>query len=204
MIPLRTSIAAPAWTPALWLLLTVNVVLFLVRRTLSPADYEQFLYEFALVPARYTFPHIAREAGLDPSNLLPLLINVFLHGGWMHLILNMWTLWLFGRALEASLEAARFAPFYLACGLLASVAHLLFNLTSLAPTLGASGAIAGVLGTYTIEYPKAKLVMVIPLGVIPLFWSLPAPVYTGLWFFFQLLWGAMSLQETPHGAGIAW
>ncbi|MBI4184022.1 MAG: rhomboid family intramembrane serine protease [Proteobacteria bacterium] len=204
MIPLRTSVSVAAATPLVWLLLAANVGFFLLMRTLSPAAYEAFLYEFALVPARYTFPEIAREGGLDPLSPLPLLTSIFLHGSWMHLVVNMWTLWLFGRPIEARMGSVRFGLFYLACGVLASVAHLLFNLTSLVPTVGASGAIAGVLGAYTIEYPRARVVMLVPLGLIPILWSFPAPLYTGLWFFIQLLSGTAALQVPQPGAGIAW
>jgi membrane associated rhomboid family serine protease len=129
---------------------------------------------------------------------------MFLHGGWLHLILNMWVLWLFGPTVEDRLGAGRFLLFYLATGVIASATHVAFNPTSEVPTLGASGAIAGILGAYLRMFPFARVVVVVPVIVIPFFFEVPAIVFVGLWFFMQLLQGAVELLAPDGGVGIAW
>ena len=118
---------------------------------------------------------------------------MFLHGGWLHLILNMWTLWLFGPTVEDRMGHARYLAFYLACGLAASVAHVMFNPTSIVPALGASGAIAGILGCYMRLFPMARVVVVVPILFIPLFFEVYAFVFIGLWFLIQVLQSMMAL-----------
>lgn len=204
MIPLRTSVPVDRSTPAVWALLLINLLLFVIPATLGPRAYQLFIYEFALVPARYAYPDLARAAGLDPGNFLPLLTNAFLHAGWLHLGVNMWTLWLIGRPLEARLGSVRFTIGYLVFGIAASAAHFAFNLTSTIPALGASGAIAGVLGAFTIAFPRERVLMLFPIGFIPLVWSFPAPVYAGIWFGIQVLSGAGNLVHPEYGREIAW
>jgi len=117
---------------------------------------------------------------------------------------NMWTLWLFGRALEDAFGSLQFFAFYLACGVLASLAHLAFNLGSGIPALGASGAIAGVLGGFTLLHAKARITLVTPILFFPIVYSLPALIYTALWFAFQIVPGILELQRGFPQAGIAW
>ena len=158
------------------------------------------------MPARYTKPAFAREHGLDPTNLWPLLTNTFMHGGWLHLIVNMWTLWLFGGPLEARLGTARFLGLYLVCGAFASLAHLAFNLGSTVPALGASGAVAGVLGGFALSYPRAKVHLLTLVLFFPATWRLPAVAYTAIWFLFQIVPAILALA-TPaaeSAGGIAW
>jgi hypothetical protein len=128
-----------------------------------------------------------------------------MHGDWLHLGVNMWTLWLFGRAIEERLGGPRFVLFYLACGLIAGLAHFAFNLGSGSPVLGASGAIAGVLGAYTVIYPTARIAILTPILFFPVVFRLPAVIYTGLWFLFQV-GPAITEFSVPQGAagGIAW
>jgi hypothetical protein len=127
-----------------------------------------------------------------------------MHAGLLHLLVNMWTLWLFGRALEERLGALRFIAFYLLCGALASVAHLAFNLESQVPALGASGAIAGVLGGYTLLHPRARIILVTPVLVFPITYRLPAAVYTAMWLVFQVGGGLADLAAPQDAGGIAW
>jgi membrane associated rhomboid family serine protease len=147
---------------------------------------------------------MARQAGLDPTNLLPFITNTFMHGGYLHLIVNMWTLWLFGLPVEDRLGPWRFLLFYLVCGTAGSVTHLVFNLTSAVPALGASGAIAGVLGGFAWLCPRAMVAVVVPIFFFPLFFRLPALVFTAIWFLFQLVPGVAVLSATATGGGIAW
>jgi membrane associated rhomboid family serine protease len=127
-----------------------------------------------------------------------------MHGGFLHIILNMWTLWLFGVPLEDRLGPWRFLLFYLACGTLGSITHLVLNLNSVVPALGASGAIAGVLGGFTWLFPRAKVAVVVPVIIIPFVFHWPALWFTGLWFALQLFQGTAALGAGPTTAGIAW
>ena len=193
MIPIRTSVEVQEIPGAVIGLIIANVVVFLVQSGLPTDLAEQFIYHNALVPARYTQPEFASELGLDPGNFLPILTNSFMHGGWLHLIVNMWTLWIFGRALEERLGAPRFVLFYLACGVIASLTHFAFNFYSPVPALGASGAIAGILGGYSLLYPRARIVLVTPVLFFPITYHLPAAVYTAIWFVIQVLQGVTEL-----------
>ena len=127
-------------------LILINTLVFLWMQSLPADALEQVLVHAALIPVRYTEPLVARQYGLDPSNWWPLLTNTFMHGGWLHLILNMWFLWIFGPAMEARFGRLGFAALYLAGAVAASAVHLFTHPGSTTPVLGASGAIAAVLG----------------------------------------------------------
>jgi membrane associated rhomboid family serine protease len=130
---------------------------------------------------------------------------MFLHGSWLHIIGNMWVLWIFGDNIEDYLGHFPYLIFYLACGIAASVAHILLNLDSRVPSVGASGAIAGVMGAYFVLYPRARVLTIVPLIIIFTFWWLPAWIVLGYWFLLQLLSGAAtSIAVTGQsGPGIA-
>ena len=204
MIPIRTSVEVDEIPGAVIGLIVVNLAVFLFMIGLSGDAAERFIYDHALVPARYTHPEFARSFGLDPRDIWPLLTNTFMHAGWFHLIVNMWTLWLFGAALEQRMGAARFILVYLVCGAVASLAHFAFNLGSPLPALGSSGAIAGVLGGYTLIYPRAKVVVLTPVLFFPIAFPLPAVVYTAIWFVLQLLQGVADLGAPDDVGGVAW
>lgn len=202
MFPFRTT-APSANMPIVTVgLILANIAVFLFQIDLNPRAEMEFLYTYALVPAVYTNPELARHAGLDPTNFWPLITNTFMHGGFLHLILNMWTLWLFGIAVEGRMARWRYLVFYLLCGTLGSLGHLMFNLDSTVPALGASGAIAGLLGSYSRLFPGAKVGIVVPIIIIPLFFSVPALAYTVVWFGIQLWQGTSSVGA--EGGGIAW
>ena len=168
---------------ATWALIATNAVVFLFEVSLSPSELNEFLYSFALVPARY-FDSGMFDSSLSLTDYLPFVSNMFLHGGWLHLIVNMWTLWLFGRAVEDQLGSGRYLAFYFACGILASVTYAVLNPNSTVPALGASGAIAGILGCYMRFFPFSRIVVLIPILFIPLFFEVPAMLFAGLWFLF--------------------
>jgi membrane associated rhomboid family serine protease len=117
-------------------------------------------------------------------------------------ILNIWTLWLFGQAVEDRLGHARYLAFYLVCGVIASVTHAAFNPTSSVPALGASGAIAGVLGCYVRLFPLARLIVMVP--IFPFFVEVPAGIFAGLWFLMQVLQGTVELFKPYTGVVMAW
>ncbi len=204
MIPVRTSVEVDEIPGAVVGLIIANVAVFLIQIGVPENLREAIILNNALVPARYTDPGFARHLGLEQYNFLPLLTNTFMHVGWWHLILNMWTLWLFGRPLEERLGAPRFVLFYLLCGAIASLAHFAVNFDSHLPALGASGAVAGVLGAYTLLYPRAKVVVLTPVLFFPVAFPLPAVVYTAIWFVLQLVQGMATLAADEPAGGIAW
>ena len=204
MIPIGSSAPRDGHYVLVVVLIAVCVLVFLWEQALPPRDAHVLVVSHALIPLRYTQPKEALLVGLDPNDYAPFVTMAFLHGGWLHLIFNMWTLWLFGRSVEARLGAFRFAVLYGTCILLASGAHFLANMDSGTPTLGASGAIAGVLGAYAILFPRSKIVFVLPIWFIPLIFRLSAMIFVGIWFGLQLLQGAGSELLPSFGAGIAW
>jgi membrane associated rhomboid family serine protease len=140
----------------------------------------------------------AKLATVPP--LLSIFTSMFLHGGWMHLIGNMWYLWLFGNNIEEAMGGLRYFLFYILCGYLASAAQILSNAGSILPTIGASGAIAGVLGAYLLLYPRARVLTLIFFIFIRLLY-IPAGFILGFWFVLQLLNGSLSASQ--QGGGVA-
>jgi membrane associated rhomboid family serine protease len=200
VFPIRNLVATRYPPVATWTLIAINCVVFLLQISLDPSDQDAFVSTYAIIPARY-FVH----GGFDGAeDLVPFVTMMFLHGGWLHLILNMWTLWLFGGAVEDRLGSGRYLAFYLACGVAAAFAHAAFNPTSTVPALGASGAIAGVMGCYMRLFPWARVIVVVPIIIFPLFFELPAVAFVGLWFVLQVLQGTIDLLSTSTGAGVAW
>jgi membrane associated rhomboid family serine protease len=140
MIPIRNAVPSRYPPVVTGILIATNCLVFLFQDSLSPDELELFLRQFALIPARYSEALASGESDLAAVDFVPFFTMMFLHGGWLHLILNMWTLWLFGPAIEDRLGHLRYLVFFLACGLAASAAHVMFNPTSIVPALGASGA----------------------------------------------------------------
>jgi membrane associated rhomboid family serine protease len=192
MIPIQNTVPSRYPPVITWMLIAANCFVFLFQVSLSPYELEQLLRQFALIPARYS--EVASEdADLAAVDILPFFSMMFLHGGWLHLILNIWTLWLFGPTIEDRLGHGRYLAFYLACGLAASLPHVMFNPTSIVPALAAFGAIAGILGCYMRLFPLARVVVVVPILFIPLFVEVYAFVFIGLWFLLQIFQSTMEL-----------
>jgi membrane associated rhomboid family serine protease len=203
MFPIANGIHLRYAPIVTWALIATNAIVFLFEASLGPSELNEFLYRFALVPARY-FDDGAFNDALSFADYLPFVSNMFLHGGWLHLIVNMWTLWLFGRAVEDQFGSGRYLAFYFACGVLASITYVALNRTSAVPALGASGAIAGILGCYMRLFPFSRIVVLVPILFLPLFFELPATVFAGLWFVFQIM-GAAADRLTPlAGGNVAW
>jgi membrane associated rhomboid family serine protease len=204
MFPIQTTV--PSRYPAIvtWALIATNCAIFLFQITLSPDQLDEFLSQFALIPARYFEDSLFADGHLNPADYLPFFTMMFLHGGWLHLILNMWTLWLFGRTVEDRLGPTRYLIFYLACGVFAGVVQALFSPNSVVPALGASGAIAGILGCYVRLFPLARLIVVIPILFFPFFFEVPAVLFVGIWFLVQLLSGTAKILVPSAGGGVAW
>lgn len=201
MFPYMDTVARRHPPLMVWAIIAANVLAFLVQSSLSQQGLETFLFDYALVPSRFFGP----LHQVAPGSGAALITNMFLHGGVLHLAMNMWTLWIFGPAVEDRFGPARFASFYLLCGIVAGLTHALANAASPVPSLGASGAIAGVIGCYARMFPAARLVVIVPILFIPLFFEIPAIVFALFWFGTQLIPGLLFLGAgTAAVGGIAW
>lgn len=187
-----------------WLLILANSLVFLVELSMPEYSLKHFFYLFGIVPARYTHPEWATLLGLPVDTYWPFLTSMFLHGGWTHILGNMWTLWIFGDNVEDRIGPIRFLFFYLLCGLAAGVVHCLANPQSTVPSVGASGAIAGVLGAYFVLFPYARVIVLVPILFFPLFFELPALTYLGFWALIQVFSGTLSLAGPSDVGGVAW
>jgi membrane associated rhomboid family serine protease len=181
----------------------VNVYVFIRELAMPPDSTEQFIYLFGLVPARFTHPDWAARVGF-PRTYWPFFSTMFLHGGWLHIIGNMWVLWIFGDNVEDRMGPVRFLIFYLLCGLAAGVVHVLTNPGSRVPAVGASGAIAGVMAAYFVLFPRARIVAMFPILFYPVFFQVPAFLYLGFWFFMQFFSGTLAIATHREVSGIAW
>jgi len=208
MIPLRDSTRSGTYPFVTKAIIFINVVVFLWELSLGRRLSEAFLH-YAIIPARYTHADTAAEIfgafGNPLAAALPFASSMFLHGGWLHLIGNMWTLWIFGDNVEGRLGHGRYLTFYLAGGLAASLVHIITNPGSGLPTVGASGAIAAVMGAYFRFFPRAQIEAVIPPFFFGPTFVLPAVLFLGYWFILQFFHGAMSLSVGQRGfGGVAW
>ena len=203
MIPIKTAVPSRYPPIVTWVLIASNCAVFLFQQSLDPLDLRQFIGQFALVPSRFTDFLAYGDTDYVAGNLVPLVTMMFLHGGWLHLIFNMWTLWLFGPTIEDRLGHGRYVVFYFCCGIAASLMHVTFNPTSTVPALGASGAIAGRLGCYTGLFPFSRVIVLVPILFLPYFFELPAIVFIGLWFAIQIFEGVAQLLMSSDAGGIA-
>lgn len=199
MIPIRDTIRSQNYPIVNMSIIGVNALVFLVQMAQGPG-LRQFIYTFGLVPARYTVPEIAASFTLG-EQAFALLSFMFLHGGFWHLLGNMWSLYIFGDNIEDRLGPLRYLTFYLLCGWVSGLFQLFTNWHSNIPTIGASGAIAGVMGAYLILYPRSRILTLFPIFFFPLFLEIPAFFFLGFWFVLQFLSAAGS---PAHGGGIAW
>ncbi len=202
MIPFRDDVPSRRYPVVTILIILLNVAVFLYELFLPQRALAQFIGAYGLVPARLEAANPVQGAG---QTVISIFTSMFLHGGWLHLIGNMWYLWIFGDNVEDRMGHFRFLLFYLLCGFLGSAAHLYFNWGSQTPSIGASGAIAGVLGAYFMSYPFARIVTLVPLL---LFWpiiELPAFIVLGSWFLFQLVSGSAAIAAASQTmGGVAW
>jgi membrane associated rhomboid family serine protease len=204
LIPIRDTIPRRSTPLVTWALIAVNVAVFLYELSLNPKELELFFYLFGLVPARYAHPEWARWVGFPIDDYWPFLTSMFLHGGWAHIIGNMWSLWIFGDNVEDKMGRLRFLLFYLLTGLAAGLIHWFTNANSTVPTVGASGAIAGVLGAYFVLFPRARIIALFPIFFFPFFFEVPAVVYLLFWFLSQLVGGALAGIGPDNVGGVAW
>ncbi len=178
-------------------LILANVVVFLYQLTLPEVALESFLQHFAFFPA-----HFLQAPLLSWERWQPVLTSMFLHGGFMHIVGNMWYLWLFGDNVEDALGHGRFLLFYLLCGIAAALTHALTNPASTIPTVGASGAISGVMGAYMLFFPHSRIITIVPLFLTWMTLAIPAYVFLGFWALLQIYNGM--LLSADNLGGVAW
>jgi membrane associated rhomboid family serine protease len=199
MIPIRDAIQSTRYPVVNNTIIGLNVLLFLVE--LSQGDtFTRFILTYGLVPARYSVPEIAAYFS-SWQQVLALFSFMFLHGGFWHLLGNMWSLYIFGDNVEDRLGPLRYLLFYVLCGWASGLSHLFLNWHSQVPTIGASGAIAGVMGAYLVLYPRARILTLIPIFIIPYFAEIPAFFFLGIWVLFQFFSAAAASGQS---SGIAW
>jgi membrane associated rhomboid family serine protease len=199
MFPLKDDNPTKIIPLITWMLIAANVLVFLYQVSLGPRSSQLFVYQYGAIPAVIAggqrLP--ANIATIPP--MLSVFTSMFLHGGWMHLIGNMWFLWIFGNNIEEAMGSLRFLLFYVVCGLLASWSHIASNTNSILPSIGASGAIAGVLGAYIMLYPRARVWTLIFLGFFIRLMYIPAGIILGYWFLIQVLSGSMAGRQDAGG-----
>ena len=202
MIPLK-NLRPRTHFPAITLaLIIVNFIIFFYQLTLDPRALQSFILTYSMIPARAQLA-LAHSQYTLAQGFVPLFTSMFLHGGWLHIIGNMWFLWLFGPNAEDRLGHVPYLGFYLVCGLGAGIAQTVFSLGSTIPGLGASGAIAGVLGAYVVFFPSSRILTLVTLFFWWFFARLPAVLFIGLWFAVQFFSGIGSLGSAQAG-GVAW
>jgi membrane associated rhomboid family serine protease len=203
VFPIRDEVPSQRAPVITWAIVLLNVAVFLWQIALPEESVRRLFYLFGIVPARLSSPEWATSVGFPTRGTISFLTSMFLHGGLFHVASNLWTLWIFGDNVEDRMGRARFVVFYLLCGVAAGLVHWWSDPTSTVPTVGASGAIAGVLGAYLRWYPSAKVLTLVPVFFYPLFVDLPAVLYLGIWFVSQLFSGVASLGLPENVGGVA-
>ena len=191
MFPLRDT--QPSYsTPVVTIcIIVVNILIFLFQFSLGDWGNTQLISEYGLIPARW---HL--------SNIIT---SMFLHGGWLHVLGNMWFLWIFGDNIEDVLGHLKYVAFYLLCGIAAATLHIVSDPYSRIPTVGASGAIAGVMGAYVVKFPRARITTLAFILFFVTTWEIPAVVMLGYWFLIQLFSGVGSIgYSRVSQGGVAW
>ena len=195
MIPIRDAIRSKTFPIVNLLIIVLNILSFLWQLSLGPQLKEAFLL-YGIVPIRYSDPGLSEQFSAF-QQWLPFLTSMFLHGGFLHILGNMWFLYIFGDNIEDRLGHIRYFIFYLLCGIAAGVIHLYTNWDSRIPTIGASGAISGIMGAYLLLYPRAKILTLIPIFFFIQFVEIPAFIFLGYWLLIQLF----SAGLTPRNVG---
>jgi len=200
VIPLRDNIPHRRFPVVTTTLIAINVLVFLWELSLGPA-LDRAVMRYGVIPA-----HLVHGGDRDAlERFLPLVTSMFLHGGWAHIVGNMLYLWIFGDNVEDRLGRGGYLLFYLACGVASALAQVAAAPGSTMPMVGASGAIAGVLGAYIVLYPRSRVLTLIPILIFPWLVMIPAAVFLGLWFLLQLLSGSLELSaRAGHAGGVAW
>ncbi|GAN33437.1 MAG: rhomboid family intramembrane serine protease [Candidatus Brocadia sp. AMX2] len=201
MIPIRDRNPSGTFPFITVGIIFINVVVFLIELSAGPS-LDSLLFQFGIVPIKVSYSAEIPDSTFV-NTYFPFLSYMFFHGGFVHLIGNMWYLWIFGDNIEDTLGHFKFALFYLICGIGSAMVHVYFNSQSGIPCVGASGAIAGVLGAYMVTFPRARILVIIPLFIIWQMMELPAIFVLGFWFLIQFFSGAATISSV-QGGGVAW
>ena len=202
MIPIRDRNPSGTFPFVTIGIIVTNIFIFLYELTLA-SDLNVLFKQYGVVP--YNVKHYDHAFDLSlVHTFFPFISSLFLHAGFVHLIGNMWFLWIFGDNIEDKLGHVKYLGFYILCGIIASSVHVLFNSQSVTPCIGASGAIAAVLGAYMVTFPRARVITVVPIFFFLQIIELPAIIVLGFWFIIQFFYGAVSVTTSTSGSGVAW
>ncbi len=201
MVPLKDDNPIRITPYVTYGLIALNIVCFLIEASLGNGQLDPFLHQWAVVPEELSASFVLGPSAVSFNEWQTLITSQFLHGGILHLGGNMLYLWIFGNNLEEQMGRLRYLSFYLLCGILASLTQWFFAPLSTVPSLGASGAIAGVMGAYIFRYPTINILTLVPLGIFFFPLRIPAFIYLGIWFLQQSVYGFLSLG-TPMNIGM--
>lgn len=201
MVPLRDENPIRITPYVTYALIAANILVFLYELSLAPPQLDGFFHRFAVVPKELTANLNGISVHQPVPEWLTLLSSQFLHAGFTHVGFNMLFLWIFGNNIEEELGSVKYLVFYLSCGVLAALAQWLFSMNSGVPSLGASGAIAGVMGAYILKFPKARIVTFIPLGFLFTTVRVPAIFFLGFWFL-QQAFNSVAMLGAPANVGM--
>lgn len=206
MIPLKDMTPRRSLPLVTILLIVANFLVFFHQISLSPGAGDAFIRTYGLVPAKIQMAIAGSPRVTLGGALLPLITCMFLHGGWLHILGNMLFLWIFGGNVEDRLGSVVYLIFYLVCGVASGVAQTLFSWGAHIPSVGASGAISGVLGAYLVFFPYSRILTLVPVFILFFTVRVPAILFIGLWFVVQFLSGVGSLGASGANAtgGVAW
>jgi membrane associated rhomboid family serine protease len=195
MIPLYDTLRSRRFPIINWMLIILNGVVFYYELKLGEEGLFRFIHTWGLVPSQL--------ASTPAETWLTIFTSMFLHGGWFHILSNMWVLFIFGDNVESRLGSGRYLLFYLSCGIAAALMQANLSITSTTPMIGASGAIAGVLGAYLVLFPRSRIASLVPIFFIFTIVEIPAVIFLGFWFVSQLFSGWQSLHGADMNA-VAW
>ncbi|RME92745.1 MAG: rhomboid family intramembrane serine protease [Bacteroidetes bacterium] len=198
MIPIQDTIPSRNFPIMNWVIIGLNAVVFWFQLSLGEDQLEALFYQYGVVPARYAQ---ASAEAVGIWGYFPFLSSMFLHGGWGHFLGNMWSLYIFGDNVEDRMGPRAYLLFYVLSGLAAGFLHYYLNMFSQVPAIGASGAIAGVMGAYLMLYPGSRIIFLVPFFFIPYFFEIPAFIYLSLWFLGEFLNGTSFLLSASSIAG---
>jgi len=203
MIPIRDTAPCYSRPYVTWALIAINLAVFAVMLLMPEALKRNFIYLYGMVAARYGHPEWALQMGFSNDYYFSLLSNMFLHSDWVHILMNVWFLWIFADNVEDRMGRGRFIGFYLLCGFIATLCQLFYNTQQVIPVVGASGAIAGVMGAYFFLYPYARIVLWLPIFFLPIFFEVPAIAFLGVWVIMQMHTATIA-TVTQTLVGVAW
>ncbi len=200
MIPIRDKNPSGTFPYVTIGIIITNIFIFFYELSLG-SDLATFVHQYGVVPAK-TIHYFQTHESIPINIFFPFLSSTFLHAGFIHLIGNMWFLWIFGDNIEDRLGHIKYLCFYILCGAIASSVHVFFNSQSQLPCIGASGAIAAVLGAYMITFPRARVTTIVPIFFFIQIIELPAVIVLGFWILIQFISGTVS--SSASGGGVAW